>query len=88
MITLILKPRLNVKTQKLTGPYCETVIKTKDKLLVPNVLKDEDWKKNPDIKLGMISYLGFPLLWPNDEIFGTICVLDSKENNYSKEYEV
>ena len=66
-----------------SGLYCETVIKTKDKLLVPNALIDEKWKNNPDIKLNMVSYLGFPLLFPDGEPFGTICVLDNKENAYT-----
>ncbi|MEW6235213.1 MAG: GAF domain-containing protein [Candidatus Omnitrophota bacterium] len=66
-----------------SGLYCETVIKTKKKLLVPNALTDEKWKKNPDIHLGMISYFGFPLFHPNGEPFGTICVLDKKENHFS-----
>jgi len=63
------------------------VITTKERLLVPNALKDPDWVSNPDVKRGMISYLGFPLLWPNGEVFGTICVLDAKENRYSEVYE-
>lgn len=67
-----------------SGLYCETVIKTKDKLLVPNALLDERWKDNPDIKLNMISYLGFPIMLPNGKPFGTICVLDNKENPYSE----
>ena len=71
----------------LAGLYCEEVIKRKEKLLVPNALKDKKWHKNPDIKLGMISYLGFPILWPDGEVFGTICVLDSKENRYEKRFE-
>ncbi|MHA1304602.1 MAG: GAF domain-containing sensor histidine kinase [Candidatus Heimdallarchaeaceae archaeon] len=73
--------------EHLAGLYCNTVILTKKKLLVPNALSDEIWKDNPDVKLGMVSYLGFPISWPNGQIFGTICVLDSKENAYSKEYE-
>lgn len=70
-----------------SGLYCERVFKTREKLLVPNALKDKEWNKNPDIKLGMISYLGFPIFWPDREVFGTICVLDSKENYYKEEYE-
>jgi hypothetical protein len=70
-----------------SGLYCETVINTNDKLLIPNALGDEKWKNNPDIKLNMISYLGFPILLPDGEPFGTICVLDNKENAYSKTYE-
>ena len=69
-----------------TGLYCETVMKTRQSLLVPDALRDEDWKSNPDIKLGMISYLGFPVIWPDGQIFGTICVLDRKENSYSESY--
>jgi hypothetical protein len=67
-----------------SGLYCEHVIKTRNKLLVSNAIKEEGWNKNPDIKLGMISYLGFPLFWPNGEAFGTICVLDLKENHYNE----
>ena len=73
--------------EHLAGLYCEEVMKTRNELLVPNALKDENWNKNPDIKSGMISYLGFPISWPTGEIFGTICVLDSKENQYGEVYK-
>jgi PAS domain S-box-containing protein len=68
------------------GLYCETVIRTRQPLLVPDALQDEEWKSNPDVKLGMISYLGFPIAWPDGRIFGTICVLDNKRNAYSETY--
>ena len=70
-----------------SGLYCETVIKTQDKLLVPDALADANWKENPDVKLNMISYLGFPILLPNKKPFGTICILDNKSNEYSKTTE-
>ena len=66
-----------------TGLYCETVMAQRAPLLVPNALMDPIWDHNPDIKLGMIFYLGFPLMWPDGNIFGTICVLDSKENEHA-----
>jgi len=66
-----------------SGLYCENVINEKKMLLVPNALKDKDWDHNPDIKLNMISYMGFPLLYPDGRVFGTICILDSKENIYN-----
>jgi formate hydrogenlyase transcriptional activator len=69
-----------------TGLYCETVMKTRQPLLVPDALVEEEWKSNPDIKLGMISYLGFPIAWPDGHMFGTICVLDNKRNEYSEPY--
>lgn len=70
-----------------SGLYCETVIKKNKMLLVPNALSDNNWKNNPDIKLNMISYLGFPILLPDKTPFGTICVLDIQENNYSELYK-
>lgn len=70
-----------------SGLYCETVINNNNKLLIPDALTDEKWKNNPDIKLNMISYLGFPIVLPDQKPFGTICVLDNKENAYSKTYE-
>lgn len=69
-----------------TGLYCETVMKTRQPLLVADALRDEQWQSNPDIKLGMISYLGVPIVWPDGEVFGTICVLDKKPNDYSELY--
>lgn len=73
--------------ESLSGLYCETVIKSQKKLKVVNALNDKKWNNNPDIKLGMVSYLGFPLNFPNGESFGTICVLDKKENTFSKDHE-
>lgn len=73
--------------EKWYGLYCETVIKTQEKLLVPNALTNEKWKNNPDIKLGMISYLGVPINFPDNKPFGTICVLDNQENYFSSNHE-
>ncbi|WP_372794566.1 PAS domain S-box protein [Lutibacter sp.] len=70
--------------EKWDGLYCETVIKSQMELLIPNALNDRNWDKNPDIKLGMISYLGFPINYPDKKPFGTICVLDKKENEFSE----
>jgi diguanylate cyclase (GGDEF)-like protein/PAS domain S-box-containing protein len=69
-----------------TGLYCETVMDTQTPLSVPNALEDSDWDQNPDIKLGMISYYGLPLTWPDGRIFGTFCVLDIKTNSYTETY--
>lgn len=65
-----------------TGLYCETVMANRQRLLVPNALIDPDWDHNPDLALNMISYMGWPILWPNGDVFGTICLLDTKENAY------
>ncbi len=69
-----------------SGLYCETVIRSKRSLLVPDALEDVNWKNNPDVRLNMISYLGYPISFPDGEPFGTLCVLDNKKNAYSETY--
>lgn len=61
------------------GLYCETVLRSRRPLLVPNALADPDWDHNPDIKLGMTFYYGLPILWPDGSAFGTICILDRQD---------
>lgn len=65
------------------GLYCETVLGNRAPLEVPNSLEDPIWQHNPDIELNMISYYGLPISWPDSELFGTICVLDSKTRRLS-----
>ena len=68
-----------------SGLYCETVIRDNKSLFVANALEDEHWRENPDVRLNMINYIGFPIRWPNGDPFGTICILDSKTHHYSNE---
>ncbi|MEJ0085273.1 MAG: PAS domain S-box protein [Pseudomonadota bacterium] len=69
------------------GTFCETVIKNCEPLLVVDALEDDQWKSAPEIQVGMVSYLGFPVVWPDGRIFGTICVLDDRANLYSVPYQ-
>ncbi len=76
------------KADLVYGLYCETVIGSQQKLLVADARKSSVWSQNnPDIGLNMVSYLGFPLNWPDGEVFGTVCFLDNKENKYNKDFE-
>ena len=63
-----------------TGLYCETVMERQARLYVPDALTDPAWENNPDVKHDMLFYLGYPLIWPDGEIFGTVCVLDRVKN--------
>jgi len=65
-----------------SGLYCETVIKSKEKLKIPDATVDPDWRDNPDIALNMISYLGYPIFLPYGQVFGTLCILDNKPNDH------
>jgi two-component sensor histidine kinase len=79
----IFEPQL--KLELGLGWYCENVTGTREQLVLPNALKSEKWKdNNPSIPFNMISYMGMPILWPDGEVFGTFCMLDKKENQYSE----
>ena len=68
------------------GLYCETVIGEDRALHISNALKDHKWMDNPDIKMNMIAYYGMPIKWKDGEVFGTICILDNKENTFKDKH--
>jgi|GEM_PF-1530555 len=78
--------RVNDKQALNSGAYCEAVLHNKAPLEIANAVKEPAWKHNPDVKLGMIAYLGVPLLWPDGDGFGTLCVLDNKEHLFLPEH--
>ncbi len=77
----------NEKSKLGLGFYCETVLGTNSELLVVDALKKKAWKDSPDVILNMISYYGLPIKWTDGELFGTICVLDTDENEYNDQYK-
>lgn len=66
------------------GMYCETTTGTRHALHVPDALADEAWKNNPSVDFNLIAYLGMPLKWPDGELFGTFCMLDTKAHEHSE----
>lgn len=59
--------------------YCYGVL-NEGELVVEDATCDPDWADNDDLEYGMRFYSGFPLYWPDGEVFGTICVLDRQRN--------
>src|SRR6056297_456800 len=68
---------------KLAGHYCEEVINKNKVLEINNSLKNENWIDNPELEYELISYLGLPIQTPDGKIYGTFCVMDDKERNFS-----
>ena len=60
--------------------YCHGVLQTDGELIVEDATRDPVWSDNEDMEHGMSFYIGYPLKWPNGEVFGTICVLDTRRN--------
>ena len=66
-----------------SGFYCETVFATGEELEVSDALADPAWSENPDVGLGLIHYLGVPLIWPGGGKFGTLCILDRQPREHA-----
>lgn len=59
--------------------YCHGVLEGGE-LTVEDAACDPHWADNDDMEHGMSFYIGFPLRWPDGEVFGTICMLDTRRN--------
>ena len=57
--------------------YCSHVIATIQPLLVENATGSCFQPNNPSYDAGFSYYYGLPLCWPDGQIFGTVCMLDS-----------
>ncbi len=68
----------------LTGAYCGEVAKNKEMLEINNAAKEEKWQGTPNLEIGLISYLGYPIFDSKDKVVGTICVEDNKERNFTQ----
>ena len=71
----------------MANHYCESVVKNNQKLRVSFAPKDPLWKNAPEIDYGMVAYLGYPVCWSSGHMFGTICAIDNKENQFGSTYE-
>ena len=65
------------------GVFCETVIRTGEMLRVPNALRVSPWSAAPGFVPEMVSYLGYPIRVPDGSVYGTLCVMDRKERDYT-----
>jgi len=71
----------------LAGIYCETAAMKRHMVKVVDARKDPEWADSPTAKEGIYAYLGYPLMWPDGKIFGTICAVDTKERQWGERYE-
>jgi len=64
--------------------FCRRIMETKEELNVQNANIDDYWRFIPPVADGPIrSYCGLPIFWPDGELFGTICVIDTKRTDHT-----
>jgi hypothetical protein len=64
----------------LENSFSEKLIENSDYLLVEDASKDDKWSESTAIKAGFNYFQGFPIYWPDGTLYGTISVLDHKNN--------
>jgi diguanylate cyclase (GGDEF)-like protein len=64
--------------------FCRKIVETGKPLYVANAIIDAYWDTNTEVhEDGFLSYLGVPVFWPDNTPFGTFCVMDYQETDYS-----
>lgn len=63
--------------------FCRKIMESKSELYVYDAQHDDYWKDAPPVVDGPVqSYCGLPIYWPNGDLFGTICIIDTKPTDY------
>ncbi|WP_254870242.1 sensor domain-containing diguanylate cyclase [Thalassospira sp. HF15] len=77
-------PKVSKKPQPLDcNIYCRRVVETKHAFYEADATGKAEWADNTELtEAGFVSYFGVPLLWPNGDVFGTLCVFDTKATQY------
>lgn len=65
------------------GVPCERVVTTRTELDIWDARTESEWADGPDAQLGLNAYLGYPVYWPDGDVFGTICILDHAPRDFS-----
>ncbi|MDR3042737.1 MAG: PAS domain S-box protein [Desulfovibrio sp.] len=61
------------------GTYCDAVIEAGRPVYVQNALDDPRWRDSPMVRAGFVAYLGYPLLLPDGQLYGTLCLLETRQ---------
>jgi GAF domain-containing protein len=65
--------------------YCEHVVEHKQALFVHDARSDPLWANGLDVDFDLTNYLGYPILAPNGQTYGSACFIDSCARNYCYE---
>lgn len=69
------------------GCLCDEAMRSGSIPRIPNAPADPTWKGAEPVERDVVSCPGLPLLWPDGQPFGSICIMDMRENHYSARYE-
>ena len=64
--------------------YCEDTAGLQKLVVIENASNNEYWKFSPFYSCGMVNYAGIPIFWPENELFGTLCIYNSEASPLSR----
>ena len=72
---------------ELAAVYCQEAVKKQKLVEINNARQTDKWQDSLSLELGFVAYLGLPILYPqtDQQVFGTICVMDSEPRNFTAE---
>jgi GAF domain-containing protein len=80
------EPWLSQRQTPLSHSFCQYAVASKEPLVVDDAREHTVLKDNLAIRdLGVIAYAGIPLITPDGQALGSLCVIDSKPRNWTDE---
>jgi GAF domain-containing protein len=80
------EPWASSRETPLTHSFCQHVVTAREPVIVTDAREDPLFIDNLAIRdLGVIAYLGVPLITPEDQAIGTLCVIDHKPRIWTKD---
>jgi len=65
------------------GTYCDTVVGSGKQVEITDAKTNDFWKEKLPVNNGLECYLGAPILFPNQDLFGTICIMDQTARKFT-----
>jgi diguanylate cyclase (GGDEF)-like protein len=69
-------PGIGTRNHRDGSHYCDEVLRRRAPLCVQDASQDAQWDGSEERRAGLLGYCGSPLLWPDDEAFGTLAFLN------------
>ena len=80
------EPWATWRNTPLSHSFCQHVLATDKPLIIPDARKNPRFGKNLAIQdLGVIAYLGIPLILDTGEVIGSFCVIDHEPRDWTDE---
>ncbi|MBK1832977.1 GAF domain-containing sensor histidine kinase [Roseibacillus ishigakijimensis] len=80
----LVTPYCETRETPLSHSFCRRVVASRNPVVVTNAREDKRFCDNPAIEdLGVVAYLGFPLMDGEGQVLGAFCLIDTVPRHWS-----